>query len=97
MRTGWRSGIPVACHRRSLCKKLRVPHESIPGNGDGVITRALRELDTAASLGGSKTLYDANRETYDRLRHGVEVQPAVGEQTVTVWLIDWDNPGNQRA
>ena len=64
------------------------------GYGDGVITRALRELDRAASLGGSKTLYDANRETYDRLRYGVKVQPAVGEQTVTVWLIDWDNPGN---
>ena len=64
------------------------------GYGDGVITRALRELDKAASLGGSKTLYDANRETYDRLRYGVKVQPAVGEQTVTVWLIDWDNPGN---
>ena len=64
------------------------------GYGDGVITRALRELDRAASLGGSKTLYDANRETYDRLRYGVKVQSAVGEQTVTVWLIDWDNPGN---
>ena len=64
------------------------------GYGDGVITRALRELDRAASLGGSKTLYDANRETYDRLRYGVKVQPAVGQQTVTVWLIDWDNPGN---
>ena len=64
------------------------------GNGDVVITRALRELDKAASLGGSKTLYDANRETYGRLRYGVKVQPAVGEQTVTVWLIDWDNPGN---
>ena len=38
------------------------------GYGDGVITRALRDLDKAASLGGSKTLYDANRETYDRLR-----------------------------
>ena len=51
-------------------------------------------MDKAASLGGSKTLYDANRETYDRLRYGVKVQPAVGEQTVTVWLIDWKNPGN---
>ena len=64
------------------------------GHGDRIITRALRELDKAASLGGSKTLYDANRETYDRLRYGVKVQPAVGEQTVTVWLIDWEHPGN---
>ena len=64
------------------------------GYGDGVITRALHQLDKAAALGGSKTLYDANRETYDRLRYGVKVQPAAGEQTVTVWLIDWENPGN---
>ena len=64
------------------------------GHGDGIITRALRELDKAASLGGSKTLYDANRETYERLRYGVKVQPAVGKQTVTVWLIGWENPAN---
>ena len=64
------------------------------GYGDGVITRALHQFDKAAALGGSKTLYDANRETYDRLRYGVKVQPAAGEQTVTVWLIDWENPGN---
>ena len=53
------------------------------GYGDGVITRALHQLDKATVLGGSKTLYDANRETYDRLRYGVKVQPAVGEQTIT--------------
>ena len=64
------------------------------GYGDGVITRALHELDKATALGGSKTLYDANRETYDRLRYGLKVQPGVGQQTVTVWLIDWDNPGS---
>ena len=64
------------------------------GYGDGVIIRALHQLDKAAALGGSKTLYDANRETYDRLRYGVKVQPAAGEQTVTVRLIDWENPDN---
>ena len=64
------------------------------GHDERIITRALRELDKAASLGGSKTLYDANRETYERLRYGVKLQPAVGEQTVTVWLIDWKNPGS---
>ena len=64
------------------------------GHDDRIIDKALRELDKAASLGGSKTLYDANREVYERLRYGVKVQPALGEQTVTVWLIDWENPGN---
>jgi type I site-specific restriction-modification system R (restriction) subunit len=26
------------------------------------------------------------------LRYGVKVKPDVGEQTETVWLIDWENP-----
>ena len=43
-------------------------------------------------MGGSKTLYDANRDVYGLLRYGVKVQPAAGEQNVTVWLIDWGNP-----
>ena len=37
-------------------------------------------------------LYEANREVYDLLRYGVKVKPDVGEQTETVWLIDWNNP-----
>ena len=49
-----------------------------------------------SSLGGSKTLYDANREVYGLLRYGVKVKPEVGEQNVTVWLIDWKQPGEQR-
>ena len=64
------------------------------GRSDGIIVKALRELNKAAALGGSKTLYDANREVYDRLRYGVKVRPDVGEHTVTVWLIDWENPDN---
>ncbi len=54
----------------------------------------LFELDKAAPLGGSKTLYDANREVYNLLRYGVKVRPGVGEQTITVWLIDWKDPGD---
>ena len=64
------------------------------GHGDGIITRALHELRRAAVVSGSRGLYDANREVYERLRYGVKVRPGVGEQTVTVWLIDWKNPGN---
>ena len=45
------------------------------GHDDRIIAKALRELDKAASLGGSKTLCDANRETYDRLRYGVIETP----------------------
>ena len=55
--------------------------------------RTLRSVIKAATFGGSKTLCDANREVYDRLRYGVKVRPEVGQNTVTVWLIDWTNPG----
>ena len=64
------------------------------GHSDKIIDRVLFELNKAAGLGGSKTLYDANREVYGLLRYGVKVRPDVGEQNVTVWLIDWENPGN---
>ncbi len=62
------------------------------GHGDKLIARTLFELGKAAALGGSKTLYDANREVYGLLRYGIKVRPDVGEQNVTVWLIDWQNP-----
>jgi type I restriction enzyme R subunit len=64
------------------------------GHGDKIIGKVLFELGKAAALGGSKTLYGANREVYGLLRYGVKVKPDVGEQTVTVWLVDWDNPVN---
>ena len=64
------------------------------GHGDQIIDRGLFQLDRAAGLGGSKTLYDANREVHSLLRYGVKIQPAAGEQTITVWLIDWENPRN---
>ncbi len=64
------------------------------GRDDKLINRALFELNKAAALGGSKTLYDANREVYGLLRYGVKVKPEVGEQTVTVWLVDWKHPEN---
>ena len=34
------------------------------GHGDKIIDKVLFELNKAAALGGSKTLYDANREVY---------------------------------
>lgn len=64
------------------------------GHDERLINRALRELDQAAAISGSKTLYDANRAVHGLLRYGVKVKPSVEEQTVTVWLIDWANPEN---
>ena len=64
------------------------------GHDSSVIDKALFELRKVAALGGSTTLYDANRDVYEMLRYGVKVQPDVGENNITVWLIDWDNPRN---
>jgi len=64
------------------------------GHSGKIINRALFELDRAAALGGGRSLYDANRAVYGLLRYGVKVRPELGEQTVTVWLVDWRNPEN---
>lgn len=62
------------------------------GYDDNLITRALDQLGKAAAVGAGHDLYEANREVYDLLRYGVKVKPGVGEQTETVWLLDWKNP-----
>lgn len=57
-----------------------------------LITRALDQLEKAASVGVGRNLYEANRDVYQLLRYGVKVKAAVGESTQTVWLIDWQTP-----
>ncbi|MCV6589531.1 MAG: HsdR family type I site-specific deoxyribonuclease [Marinobacterium sp.] len=59
-----------------------------------LITRTLRQLEKTAALGEGKKLYDANKEVYRLLRYGVKEKAGAGEQTQTVWLIDWRNPAN---
>ncbi|MEW5288753.1 HsdR family type I site-specific deoxyribonuclease [Erwinia papayae] len=62
------------------------------GVSDTLITRVLRQLDSAAALGEGKKLYYANKEVYRLLRYGVKEKEGAGEQNQTVWLIDWGNP-----
>ena len=59
---------------------------------DEIITKVLYELDKASALGGNRSLIDANREVYELLRYGVNVQPSTGENRITVKLIDWEHP-----
>jgi type I restriction enzyme R subunit len=54
--------------------------------------KAVERLKKAASLGGGRDLYEANRDVYMLLRYGVKVKVGMGEQTDTVWLIDWERP-----
>ncbi len=61
------------------------------GHADALIGKVLYELDKAAG-DTSKSLYDRNRAVYEMLRYGVKVRPDVGENTVTVWLVDWKQP-----
>jgi len=62
------------------------------GVSDNLITRALRQLDSAAALGEGKKLFDANKDVYRLLRYGVKEKEGTGEKNQTVWLIDWENP-----
>ncbi len=71
---------------------LLVQNLKARGYDDNQITRTLDQLGKAASVGAGHDLYEANRDVYQLLRYGVKVKPGVGEQTDTVWLIDWADP-----
>lgn len=64
------------------------------GYDDNLINKAIDKLKSDASLGGGRDLYEANQDVYRLLRYGVHVKPGVGENTETVWLIDWESPGD---
>jgi type I restriction enzyme, R subunit len=60
------------------------------GYSDDLITRAIHELKRVAD-NGTDSLYDVNKRVYNLLRYGVKIKPDVGENTVTVHLIDWQH------
>ncbi len=60
---------------------------------DDVITKALFELNKAAG-DQSRAPYYVNKDVYSLLRYGVQVRPEVGEQHITVKVIDWEHPEN---
>jgi len=63
------------------------------GYDEELIKRALFLLEKVAG-DTSKSIYDRNRIVYDMLRYAVKVKPGAGENTVDVWLIDWEKPEN---
>jgi len=63
------------------------------GYSDRLITKAIYELTKVAGV-QNKNLYSINKDVYTILRYGAKVKEDVGENTQTVRLIDWDNPGN---
>lgn len=60
------------------------------GVPEALIGRALHELEKAAS-DTSQSLYDRNKVVYGLLRYGVKLKPEIGENAVTVFLIDWSD------
>lgn len=61
------------------------------GYDEALINRALFEIQKVAT-DQSRSLYDINRSVYDLLRYGVKVKAEIGDNTQTVWLIDWTSP-----
>ena len=61
------------------------------GYNQSLIGKALYEFTKVAN-DQSKSLYDVNKEVYSKLRYGVNVQPEVGHNKETIWLIDWKYP-----
>jgi type I restriction enzyme R subunit len=58
-----------------------------------LVNKAIYEF-TKATNDQSKSLYDVNKEVYSLLRYGVTVQPGIGQNKKTVWIIDWQRPLN---
>lgn len=61
------------------------------GYDEELVGKTINELSKAASVGGGRTLYEANREVYGLLRYGTKIKRGAGDQFETVWLIDWDD------
>lgn len=58
------------------------------GVPENLANRAIHELEKTAGH-TSQSLYDRNAAVYRLLRYGVKLRPEIGENTVTVWLVDW--------
>jgi type I restriction enzyme R subunit len=72
--------------------KLLTQNLKARGYDANLINKAILKLTSDASLGGGRDLYEANQDVYRLLRYGVHVKPGIGENTETVWLVDWSNP-----
>lgn len=68
---------------RAFLKKQR--------HDNAIVSRALYIVDQAAG-DTSKSIYDRNKAVYELLRYGVKIRPEIGENTQTLWLIDWKHP-----
>ena len=61
------------------------------GYSPTLISKALYQFNKAVG-DQSNSLYEVNKQVYSLLRYGVKVKEDVGDNTQTVWLIDWKYP-----
>lgn len=60
-----------------------------------LINKALYELNKIAG-DQSKSLYDTNKAVYELLRYGIKEKEDIGQNSETIYLIDWKNPLNNQ-
>jgi len=70
---------------------LLTPWLAARGHSPAQINRALDPL-TRAATNPTRSLYDNNQAVYSLLRYGVKVKTEAGQNTETIWLVDWANP-----
>jgi type I restriction enzyme R subunit len=80
-------------HNRNIEETLLRTFLEGRGVKAALINKALYELNKVAG-DQNKSLYDVNKAVYGLLRYGVKVKADVGENTETVWLLDWQHPLN---
>jgi type I restriction enzyme, R subunit len=73
-----------------LLRKFWETKQKYSGN---LIEKALFELYKVTE-DQSKGLFEENKDFYSLLRYGINVLPEIGQNKETVWLIDWQNLGN---
>jgi len=56
-----------------------------------LIKKAISELEKVTT-DQNKKLYNINKEMYSLLRYGVKIKEDVGDNSETVWLINWKEP-----
>lgn len=70
---------------------LLLPWFAARGHSQAQINRAL-DLLTREATNPTRSLYDNNQAVYSLLRYGVPVKTEAGQNTETVWLVDWADP-----
>lgn len=80
------------CINSNVDDKLLTAWLKKQGVDQNLINKALYEFTKATNSQGN--LYYTNKDVYSLLRYGVTVQPEIGQNKTTVWLIDWKNPLN---